>query len=60
MSAVILLLWVGIDGRRMKILRKQTHQVIENTGEMSGIGQNNPNLGHSTKVAEKPCSERLP
>jgi hypothetical protein len=24
---------------------KQTHQVVENTGEVSGIGQNNPNFG---------------
>ncbi len=24
---------------------KRSHQVVENTGEVSGIGQNNPNLG---------------
>jgi hypothetical protein len=26
--------------------QKQTQQVIENMGEVSGIGQNNPNSGH--------------
>jgi hypothetical protein len=25
---------------------KQTQQVVENTGKVSGIGQNNPNFGH--------------
>ena len=35
-----------VIGRRLKILRKQTQQVVENTGEMSGNGQNNPNIGH--------------
>ena len=25
----------------------QSHQVVENTGEVSGNGQNNPNFGHS-------------
>ena len=27
--------------------KKQSHQVVENTGEVSGNGQNNPNFGHS-------------
>jgi hypothetical protein len=43
----------GIEGWRLNVwhpgslfFQKQTHQVIENIREVSGNGQNNPNIGH--------------
>jgi len=35
-----------VNQRRRASVFVQTHQVIENTGEVFGIGQSNPNFGH--------------
>lgn len=35
----------GVDFRPRNLFPDGSHQVVENTGKTSGIGQNNPNFG---------------
>jgi hypothetical protein len=42
-----------MGGQHILIYQKQSHQVVENTCELSGIEQNNPNIGHCWSFARR-------